>query len=117
MRSAMGRRAPGERLWSKARNVVTAVRAFKRPSSDVDLDKEALTKSISNPVRAMTEMPSPRKTSKKGCIALIACVVFVVALVIISTVVGVLTTSNTHDGNGDEDMNANSVAGICSKTL
>ncbi|KAG0625853.1 hypothetical protein M758_2G084600 [Ceratodon purpureus] len=111
--SSMGRTASGERLWGKARNVVSALGAFKRSYSKVDLDNGAPT---SKTARGMTEVPPPRKSSKKGCIALTAGIVFVLVAVIISTVVGV-TVSKKHSSDGDGDLNANSVAGVCSKTL
>lgn len=116
MRST-GRSGSGERLWSKARNAVSALGAFRRSYSKVDPSNNGVpTKNPYTPARPMTEMPSPRKKSKKGCIALSACIVLVLAAVIISTVVGV-TVSKKNDSNGDGELNSNSVSGVCSKTL
>jgi len=120
----MGRTAStstGARLWSKARNVVSALGAFQRPSSKADRGL------LSNPNRSyytrpaiMTESSSttpPRKRSKKGCIALTACLAFVAVAVIVGTAVGVTESKKHHSGDGDGDPNAYSVSGICSRTL
>lgn len=111
----MSRTASGARLWSKTRNVVSALRAFKRSNSKVE--RNSGDPSSYTPARAMTEMPQPRKRSKKGCIALSACLVFVVVAVIVGTVVGVTESKKHHNGSGDGDANAYSVTGICSRTL
>ena len=116
MRSS-GRTASGERLWSKARNVVSALGAFQRPYSRSN--KAAPTSSRSSYISArapMTDIPSPRKpTSKKGCIALSACILLIV-VVVVSTVVGVTVCKKPYS-SANESVNPNSLADICNKTL
>jgi ABC-type Fe3+ transport system permease subunit len=93
--------------------------AFQRPYSRSN--KAAPTSSRSSYISArapMTEIPSPRKpTSKKGCIALSACILLLIVVVVVSTVVGVTVSKKPYSSSSDEDVNPNSLADICNKTL
>lgn len=99
----------GQKLWQKARNVVSAMGAFKSYS------KVDLTNGGAAGTHGAAEQPSPRKSSKKGWIALGACLLLLV-VVVAATVVGVEVSKKNHDGSGGA-VSANSVTAICSNTL
>lgn len=102
----------GQKLWQKARNVVSALGAFKSYSK-VDLTNGGAAGTHEG--RGAAEQPSPRKSSKKGWIALSACLLLLV-VVVVATVVGVEVSKKNHDSSGGA-VSANSVTAICSSTL
>ncbi|XP_024400053.1 pectinesterase 2 [Physcomitrium patens] len=104
----------GERLWRKARSVVSALGAFKRSHKKVDLSDGDAGRTLT-PMMPLSNMTPPRKASKKGCIALSACMVFIVLVVVTGTVIGV--TVSKQFKSRDEVDNANSVSSICRRTL
>lgn len=103
----------GQKLWQKARNVVSALGAFKSYSK-VDLSSTGGAAGTREG-RGAPEQPSPRKSSKKGWIALSACLLLLV-VVVVATVVAVEVSKKDHDSNGGA-VSANSVTAICSNTL
>lgn len=101
---------PAQKLWRQARNVMSALGAFKTyskvdpPNGHPDGDH----------LPAEQQLPKSKK-SRKACLALSACLLLVV-IAVVAVVVGVkVSQKEKTDPSGN--ASANSVASVCVNTL